>query len=197
MPSPILARADALMHRRRASPGEGDELPLLTEALPEQLPDLQQAMAEPAKADEHDDIPVLHDVESPLDAAAAIPVASHATPGGLLAQLNAALDRELPSPTKVTNQASPAAASRPTPQPAPPTPAPSLAPVSSPSPARQRAELSRTRVAPDLPALALQELSQRLEQRLTALLPALIAETLDDYLQELAERNGQNARDAH
>ena len=45
MPSPILARADALMQRRRQHNTEGDELPVLIDAIDE------------------DDIPLLLDVE--------------------------------------------------------------------------------------------------------------------------------------
>ncbi|MBS1142454.1 MAG: hypothetical protein H6R13_3907 [Proteobacteria bacterium] len=46
MPSPILARADALMHRKRESDNEFDDLPVLTDAIDE------------------DDIPVLLDAET-------------------------------------------------------------------------------------------------------------------------------------
>ncbi len=49
MPSPILARADALMQRRRQSPGEIDDIPVLTDLVA--LPD--------------DDIPVLTDCAPP------------------------------------------------------------------------------------------------------------------------------------
>ena len=45
MPSPILARADALMHRKRQNDTEFDDLPVLTDAIDE------------------DDIPVLLDAE--------------------------------------------------------------------------------------------------------------------------------------
>lgn len=44
MPSPILARADALMHRKRQPEAEFDDLPILTDAI-----------------DDEDDIPVLID----------------------------------------------------------------------------------------------------------------------------------------
>ena len=46
MPSPILARADALMHRKRQSDNELDDLPVLTDAIDE------------------DDIPILLDAET-------------------------------------------------------------------------------------------------------------------------------------
>ncbi|MBK6356805.1 MAG: hypothetical protein IPF44_08815 [Betaproteobacteria bacterium] len=46
MPSPIIARADALMHRRRQTDSEFDDVPVLTDSV-----------------DEFDDIPVLTEVE--------------------------------------------------------------------------------------------------------------------------------------
>lgn len=49
MPSPILARADALMQRRR-QPGEPEDVPILTDSI---------------DAGEDDDIPVLLDIEAP------------------------------------------------------------------------------------------------------------------------------------
>ena len=52
MPSPILARADALMQRRRQSSGEIDDIPVLTDSVA--LPD--------------DDIPVLTDFAPPDEA---------------------------------------------------------------------------------------------------------------------------------
>lgn len=51
MPSPILARADALMQRRRQGGGELDEIPVLTDTV-----------------DNDDDIPVLLDAEMPAPA---------------------------------------------------------------------------------------------------------------------------------
>ncbi len=53
MPSPILARADALMHRKRQNDVDFDDVPVLTDAI-----------------GDDDDIPVLHEVEAPLPAAA-------------------------------------------------------------------------------------------------------------------------------
>ncbi len=206
MPSPILARADALMHRRRPSPGESEEVPLLTEAIP--LPPNALAASTtpgPSAADEAegDDIPVLLDMESRIDAAAAIPVVDHAQPGGLIDQLHAALDRELhPAPQasaqvqRRTQDSAPGQANAPIRE-APAVPAGTPAPDATsahhstavPAPARQRAASPATRPAPpELSTTALIELSQRIEQRLSALLPALIAETLNDYLQEHAER---------
>ncbi|MFV5214976.1 hypothetical protein ACLIIZ_14750 [Azonexus caeni] len=60
MPSPILARADALMHRRHSS-GENEEVPLLTDAI-----------------DVENDIPVLVDVAPTV--AAPPPPAPRPTP---------------------------------------------------------------------------------------------------------------------
>lgn len=51
MPSPILARADALMQRRRASLSETEEIPVLTDTI-----------------DDDTDIPVLLDAETPPEA---------------------------------------------------------------------------------------------------------------------------------
>ena len=48
MPSPILARADALMQRRRASLADGDDVPVLTDAV----------------VNDEDDIPLLLDAET-------------------------------------------------------------------------------------------------------------------------------------
>lgn len=48
MPSPILARADALMQRRRSNTPEGEDLPILTDAIAVD-----------------DDFPVLLDVDTP------------------------------------------------------------------------------------------------------------------------------------
>lgn len=51
MPSPILARADALMQRRRQSSAELDDIPVLTDAV------------DPVESD--DDVPVLLNIDSP------------------------------------------------------------------------------------------------------------------------------------
>lgn len=57
MPSPILARADALMHRQRQNDGAPDEIPLLTDAF------------------DGDDIPVLLDIDEALAEQEAVPSA--------------------------------------------------------------------------------------------------------------------------
>lgn len=62
MPSPILARADALMHRRHGS-GESEEVPLLTDAI-----------------DVENDIPVLVDVAPTTPAAPPPPLKRPAPP---------------------------------------------------------------------------------------------------------------------
>ena len=64
MPSPILARADALMQRRRQSSGEIDDIPVLTDSVA--LPD--------------DDIPVLTDCAPPDEAPSPELVAVDETP---------------------------------------------------------------------------------------------------------------------
>lgn len=61
MPSPILARADALMQRRRSNAPDGEDLPILTDAI-------------------DDDFPVLLDVDTP---APNLPEAEEATPASL------------------------------------------------------------------------------------------------------------------
>lgn len=69
MSSPILARADALMRRRRPSSAEADEVPLLTDAI-----------------DPDDDIPLLLDAEPPMRVAEtplAAPAASEPASAGL------------------------------------------------------------------------------------------------------------------
>jgi hypothetical protein len=55
VPSPIIARADALMHRRRQTDSELDDVPVLTDSV-----------------DEFDDIPVLTEVE-PMPEMEAVP----------------------------------------------------------------------------------------------------------------------------
>lgn len=55
MPSPIIARADALMHRRRQTDSDLDDVPVLTDSV-----------------DEFDDIPVLTEVE-PMPEMEAVP----------------------------------------------------------------------------------------------------------------------------
>lgn len=51
MPSPIIARADALMQRRRTSESEHDDIPVLTDSV-----------------DENDDFPVLLNIDEAPDA---------------------------------------------------------------------------------------------------------------------------------
>ena len=69
MPSPILARADALMHRKRQNDTEFDDLPVLTDAIDE------------------DDIPVLLDAEASSGTeVAAIAETAFAAPAEAIAQ---------------------------------------------------------------------------------------------------------------
>ena len=48
MPSPILARADALMQRRRQPDAEADDVPILTDAIDDDIPLLVDEEAPPA-----------------------------------------------------------------------------------------------------------------------------------------------------
>ncbi|HEX6734903.1 MAG TPA: hypothetical protein VF096_08810 [Azonexus sp.] len=83
MPSPILARADALMQRRRPNAADADDVPVLTDAV------------ETDAADADDDIPVLLDIEAlapllpaeaiePPEPAPPLPAAEPALPEALL-----------------------------------------------------------------------------------------------------------------
>ena len=87
MPSPILARADALMQRRRSN-AEADDLPVLTDAI-----DL-------SKPETDEDIPVLQDIEAgdarrPVDKAAPPPP----TPTSHTSPPRAAAPEKVPFPT--------------------------------------------------------------------------------------------------
>jgi hypothetical protein len=100
MSSPILARADALMQRRRQSNPEPDDVPLLVDAISPE-----------------DEIPLLVDVETPappVETALAVKVETEA-------EVEADVEA-LAEPTAEVETAAPAEA---TPQPAP-EPAPSL-----------------------------------------------------------------------
>lgn len=76
MPSPILARADALMQRRRQN-AEVDDVPVLTDAVDFDIPDID------------DDVPVLLDIEpiEPLSAIADISLPPEEAPLPELPQL--------------------------------------------------------------------------------------------------------------
>ena len=63
MPSPILARADALMHRRPHSTDSAEDFPILTDAL-----------------DEEENIPILLQVEATPEEPSSEPLAEHAPP---------------------------------------------------------------------------------------------------------------------
>ncbi len=76
MPSPILARADALMHRRRQNDSELDDVPVLTDAIDDDdIPLLIDAEAEATPA-----IDVAATGEWPEEAAAATVVETPAEP---------------------------------------------------------------------------------------------------------------------
>lgn len=70
MPSPIIARADALMHRRRQSDNEFDDIPVLTDSIDqrEEIPVLTEIVPPP----ELDDYP--EPIETAVEAAAEIPL---------------------------------------------------------------------------------------------------------------------------
>ena len=87
MPSPIIARANALMHRRRQSAGESEEIPVLTDALDE------------------DDIPILLETAVDTPPAASAPAAPAAPDAGAAIAPMAHQDESLPVTT-----AAPAAA---------------------------------------------------------------------------------------
>lgn len=77
MPSPILARADALMRRQRQNDGEPDEIPVLTDAL-------------------DDDIPVLLDIDEALLAPIDLPPAEEESPFALPAPTAVPVQAEPP-----------------------------------------------------------------------------------------------------
>lgn len=93
MPSPILARADALMHRKRQTDSDFDDLPVLTDAI------------------DDDDIPLLLDAEVapttdiaateewPEEIAAAIAPETAAETPGAVAPAEEAAPSAAPSPT--------------------------------------------------------------------------------------------------
>lgn len=199
MPSPILARADALIQRHRPRNGTPEEVPVLTDFDEQQRPaefkapvevldetpvapmatptapateflDFEQATTE---AESDDDIPVLMDAEPPdpdLPPPLFPPTPATAAPNGLFAQLHAALDREAPDVSTTFA--------------APPQKIADSTPAHS-SPLSHHAASSTTHIDNDgLDESHLQELCQRIEARLSIVLPRLIEEVLDDYLQE-------------
>ncbi|MBI2276867.1 MAG: hypothetical protein HYU74_05915 [Dechloromonas sp.] len=76
MPSPILARADALMQRRRQNSAEADDIPVLTDTV------------EPLESD--DDVPVLLDAEPFMAPPEAEPAAAEIEEPATVAPLAAA-----------------------------------------------------------------------------------------------------------
>ena len=86
MPSPILARADALMQRRRANTPDGEDVPILTDAIVEE-----------------DDFPVLLDIETPVSPAQPISVVQESEPRSMDAAILDIVTHELTR----TNQRTP------------------------------------------------------------------------------------------
>lgn len=172
MTDPILARADALMRRKR--PSEADEIPILTDAF------------------DDDDIPLLLDIEAlggneepspPAPAVPDIPVtAEPARASGLPSG-----EPEEDSHQTASTPASPESI---TPQPVEILPTPPC--EEEPPKSRQEEDAPILQATPTqaLPEMLLKELSERLQQRLAAELPRLIEATLREYLDEqvLAER---------
>ena len=92
MPSPILARADALMHRKRQTDSEFDDVPVLTDAI------------------DDDDIPLLLDAEpAPTTNVAA----TEEWPEEAVAAMIAAPPAETPSAVALAEEAAPSAAPSP------------------------------------------------------------------------------------
>lgn len=79
MPSPILARADALMHRKRQPEAEFDDLPILTDAI-----------------DDEDDIPVLIDEAPSATEEAPLPATPLQPDSALVAANTAVLEALAP-----------------------------------------------------------------------------------------------------
>lgn len=93
MPSPILARADALMHRKRQTDSDFDDLPVLTDAIDDDdIPLLLDAEVAPAT-----DIAATE--EWPEEIAAATVPETAAEPPGAVAPAEEAAPSAAPSPT--------------------------------------------------------------------------------------------------
>lgn len=162
MPSPIIARADALMQRRRqqGAPPEPEEVPVLTDAFGD------------------DDIPVLLDIANPAGTGMAgqepVTGASAAPQHSLQPQAGFA-------PAAPATPAAMAAVGEAPPPPAPPKPAP---PLPAPATPFNHAPLSRPALASDVDEILLRELARRVEQRLHAEIPKIIASTVRELLAE-------------
>jgi len=78
VPSPILARADALMQRRRANTPDGEDVPILTDAIVEE-----------------DDFPVLLDIETPVSPAQPVSVVQESEPRSMDAAILDIVTHEL------------------------------------------------------------------------------------------------------
>lgn len=83
MPSPILARADALMHRRRQGGGETAEPPVLTDAVDEDdIPLLLDIDDSPAATPTVDTAGMAETAPAPLDTQPVGPRSATASPSG-------------------------------------------------------------------------------------------------------------------
>jgi len=91
MPSPILARANALMHRHRSNPDDGDEIPILTDAVAssEEIPLLTDAQP-PAS---HPELPPLTAPDLSLEPLDLLPATT--SPIAPLADADSALLQQL------------------------------------------------------------------------------------------------------
>lgn len=78
MPSPIIARADALMHRKRQNNSELNDVPVLTDAIDEDddIPLLTEVDVEPAVQDAALCDPVADAIDAAHDKGQATPTAS-------------------------------------------------------------------------------------------------------------------------
>lgn len=76
MPSPILARADALMHRRRQNGGDGDDVPVLTDLIEDDIPVLSDLDAAISALPPLNTPPAITEPEPPVVIAPAEPIAS-------------------------------------------------------------------------------------------------------------------------
>ncbi|WP_412480833.1 hypothetical protein [Azonexus sp. IMCC34839] len=157
MPNPIIARADALMQRRRQNGSEADDVPVLTDAV------------------DDEDIPVLFNVDLPhfeathpaLDEPLPTLEISFAElpPEADEASAATAFSPEAPAPEFAAYPlAEPAEPAEPEPVPATVSPATDVA----------------------LREALIREVAQRIERRLAAELPQLIADTVAEILAEQA-----------
>lgn len=154
MPSPILARADALMQRRRQSFGETDDVPILTDSV-----DLAEdpRLSEPVFDD--DDVPVLLDEEPAIDTIV----------------LDADVETTMPAEPFIGELAGPELSA---PEPAIAELAADMA-VAPPI-----AQADAPDLQAGIRDILVHELARRVEERLIAELPRLIESAVQDFLAE-------------